>query len=141
MKSPRVKYYRARPSPNNILQSISVINIHAGAYGSRVRCVFDRQPCGFSLDSCGIPLSGDFPLHSRRGSITVRGIPISQPNEVSLLFLVFFLRPVFLPVALAVQKRINFRSPMIRRSSKWIGRRDQCCSSVNPRANDVAEGC
>lgn len=92
----RVKYYRAHTPLRIIYYSrYQRINIHAGAYGSPVRCVFDRQPCGFSLESRGIPLSGGF--HSRHGSITVRGIPISQPNEVSVLFLLFFLLLRFSP--------------------------------------------
>lgn len=44
--------------------------------------------------SLSIPAEYHYPVASRctLGSITARGIPISQPNEVSFLFLVFFLR-------------------------------------------------
>lgn len=53
--------------------------------------------------SLSIPAEYHYPVASRctLGSITVRGILISQPNEVSILFFMFFLRPVFLPIALA----------------------------------------
>lgn len=109
MKSPRVKYYRARarahgPSLGIIYYSrYQRINIHAGAYGSTASDVFSigdtRSVRFFSIPAeYHYPLGSPVALSARPvRSPRVRGISISQPNEVSLSFLVFFLDPILPP--------------------------------------------